>query len=151
MTVELQSVGSDSCENPSMSRYSNKGCRCEGCCALTRRYNYNYRKKNRETISQQRKYKRSKTDDIDARREYQLRRKFNLTSVEYDAILERQGGGCAICRQARDPNGRWLAVDHCHDTGRVRGLLCTNCNQAIGKLQDNPDRLRVAVAYLERQ
>jgi hypothetical protein len=59
--------------------------------------------------------------------------------------------GCGICGKATEP-GRWgnLHIDHCHKTGKVRGVLCSECNSAIGKLKDDPDLLRKAIVYLER-
>lgn len=74
-------------------------------------------------------------------------RKYGLEPGEYDRILERQGGGCAICKQpcARE---RRLSVDHCHSTGRVRGLLCQNCNAAIGMFKDDTALLFRAIDYL---
>ena len=78
--------------------------------------------------------------------EAMLQRVYGLTVADYNALLERQGGGCAICGQPR--NSHRLAVDHDHATGRVRGLLCAPCNHAIGSLRDRPDLLRSAIAYL---
>jgi hypothetical protein len=74
-------------------------------------------------------------------------RKYGLAPGEYDRILEHQGGGCAICKQpcARE---RRLSVDHCHSTGRVRGLLCQNCNAAIGMFKDDTALLFRAIDYL---
>ena len=70
---------------------------------------------------------------------------YGLSFDEYRAMLARQGGACAICRkQAREA----LAVDHCHVTGKVRGLLCFRCNVMLGLCADNPDRLRAVTAYL---
>lgn len=60
---------------------------------------------------------------------------YRLTPEEYDAILAFQGGVCAGCGEP--PRGIRLAVDHCHKTGRIRGLLCWLCNRAIGILRDN--------------
>ena len=60
---------------------------------------------------------------------------YRITEEEYDAILIYQRGVCAGC--GRPPNGIRLAVDHCHKTGRIRGLLCWLCNRAIGILRDN--------------
>jgi len=71
-----------------------------------------------------------------------------FTATEYDTLLTQQGGVCAICKVAPD-NQRKLAVDHCHQTGRVRGLLCTACNVALGYLQDNTERLQRAIQYLQ--
>ncbi|MBE1597221.1 endonuclease VII domain-containing protein [Streptomyces stelliscabiei] len=74
-------------------------------------------------------------------------RKYGLALGEYDRMLEQQGGGCAICKQpcARE---RRLSVDHCHSTGRVRGLLCQNCNAAIGMLKEDVALFFRAVNYL---
>lgn len=80
------------------------------------------------------------------KRRCELRRNYGLTPEDYDSLLHQQQGGCAICGQA--PNGRALNVDHDHVTGRVRGLLCDDCNQAIGKLKDDPQLLLRAAKYL---
>lgn len=64
-----------------------------------------------------------------------------------EAMYEAQDGRCAICRKPE--RWRYLSVDHCHGTGRVRGLLCSMCNTAIGKLGDNADGVRQALRYLE--
>lgn len=72
--------------------------------------------------------------------------RYGLTLDEYDALLN--GAVCAICRTASCSTGKRLAVDHCHVTGKVRGVLCNNCNRAIGLLGDNPDALLAAAAYL---
>ena len=78
-------------------------------------------------------------------------RKYNLTPTDYDALLQRQGSACAICGEGNPHNkqGRFN-IDHCHKTGRVRGLLCWRCNVAIGKMMDDPHRLRMAATYLEQ-
>jgi hypothetical protein len=78
-----------------------------------------------------------------------LRRWLGLTEEQYDALLHAQSGRCAICRRtsAEVPGGR-LHVDHCHATGRVRGLLCSPCNTAIGLFYEDPSRLIGAIAYL---
>jgi len=73
-------------------------------------------------------------------------RSLHLAEAEYDAMLERQGGVCAICKGKS--SGR-LVVDHDHATGNVRGLLCGSCNLALGLLRDDRGRLRAAMAYLE--
>lgn len=76
-----------------------------------------------------------------------LKSKFGITLDDYDAMLVAQGGGCQICG-APPAGDKRLAVDHCHETGRVRGLLCTPCNQALGLMRDDPNRLQRAIAYL---
>lgn len=75
---------------------------------------------------------------------------FTFTVEEYDAMLAAQGDGCAICGAATNKSGRRLSVDHCHDTGRVRGILCTNCNVGIGRFRDDPELVSRALEYLER-
>jgi hypothetical protein len=84
----------------------------------------------------------------------ELRRRYGMAPEDYESMSAAQGGVCAICGRAesRVARGRLLrlAVDHDHRTGRVRGLLCAECNVGIGKLGDSPDRLRAAAAYLER-
>lgn len=76
-----------------------------------------------------------------------LQRDFGLSEADYEAMLQAQEGACALCRKRPDV-GKHLAVDHCHKTGRVRGLLCMLCNTALGKFNDDPERLRDAIAYL---
>ena len=84
-------------------------------------------------------------------RDYQLMRKFGLTRQDYDQMLCEQGGGCAIC-ESENPGSKnkgQFSVDHNHETGEVRGLLCTRCNTALGSFKDNPEFLRRAISYLE--
>lgn len=83
-----------------------------------------------------------------------LRRHFKMTQEDYEALLEKQEGLCAICinPETMIRNGKLvrLAVDHCHVTGKVRGLACSNCNRALGLMGDDPALLRAAADYLER-
>lgn len=86
-----------------------------------------------------------------------LRRTFGITLEEYEAMEQAQGGLCAICNQAeteihpKSKTTRNLAVDHDHGTGQIRGLLCNSCNRALGLFRDNPQTVRSAAEYLERQ
>lgn len=73
-----------------------------------------------------------------------LKRQYGITEAERDEMIASQVGLCVICLKAPA-----VHVDHCHETGRVRGVLCFNCNSAIGKLGDDPDAVRRAAAYLE--
>lgn len=88
-----------------------------------------------------------------SRRTARLKHRYGITAAEYDAMYEAQGGCCAICGKhaidGRSPE-HWknkLAVDHCHDTGRVRALLCNDCNAGIGHLATERVAL-AAAAYL---
>jgi hypothetical protein len=79
-------------------------------------------------------------------RERQRRYQARLYGDDYDVLLARQGGVCAICKQK---SNRRLARDHCHSTGKRRGLLCMRCNTSLGLHNDDTDRLLAAAAYLE--
>ncbi|MBD5603569.1 MAG: endonuclease VII domain-containing protein [Candidatus Eremiobacteraeota bacterium] len=79
-----------------------------------------------------------------------MRSQYNLTPAEYEAMRIAQGGRCAICGYIPPDSRPRLAVDHDHKTNRVRALLCSNCNTGLGMLDDDPERLRAAAAYLER-
>tara|TARA_R110002167_G_scaffold543_8_gene2459 strand:- start:2199 stop:2624 length:426 start_codon:yes stop_codon:yes gene_type:complete len=79
--------------------------------------------------------------------ERQLLVKYGITVEDYNYKLEQQRGGCAICFQS-NTSGRRLAVDHNHDTGVVRGLLCGRCNIGLGQFGDNVDNLEAAIDYL---
>jgi hypothetical protein len=91
------------------------------------------------------------------RRDAYLRKKFGIGLADYERIHKAQGGRCAICRQEPSPvapggsrrftHGE-LVVDHCHETGRVRGLLCDLCNKGLGQFGDSAERLRAALGYL---
>lgn len=77
-------------------------------------------------------------------------RPYGIGIADYERMLAEQGGACAICRVTEPGRGRAVfAVDHDHDTDRVRGLLCLSCNVAIGLLRDSPAVLRAAALYLE--
>lgn len=73
--------------------------------------------------------------------------KYGISIEQYDAMFKQQGGVCALCGK-QNSAGRSLAIDHCHKTGVVRGLLCGKCNVGLGVLGDCSDRLMDAVRYL---
>lgn len=82
---------------------------------------------------------------------YSLKRRYGITSDDYVALLEKQHYKCAICRLDQCKTGRNFAVDHCHATGKIRGLLCSACNVGIGNLQDSVDLLEKAIKYLKEK
>ena len=92
-------------------------------------------------------------DNPERRRDMVLKSNHGITLKQYEAMLIAQGGVCAICGQPETKKLKGtlcnLAVDHNHSTGKVRALLCHNCNVSLGAMRDNPQRLRKAVAYLE--
>ncbi len=77
-----------------------------------------------------------------------LKCRFGITLEQFQTILNEQSGVCKICRKP-DPCNRALAVDHCHTTGRIRGLLCTRCNHGIGNFKDSVELLENAIQYLK--
>lgn len=77
-----------------------------------------------------------------------LRKKFGLSLEDYDAMMTKQDNRCAICGSYQ--TYKKLAVDHDHKTGKVRGLLCNDCNIGIGYLKDNEQTLENAIEYLKR-
>jgi len=84
-----------------------------------------------------------------------LKSTHGITVLEYDAMVEAQGGVCAACNLPethRNQHGPVrLAVDHNHETGAIRGLLCQRCNTSLGLLSDSPERIRGLLLYLENQ
>ncbi len=147
--------------------YANKGGRdgrrpdCKVCNLATRRAKYledpgkyiervqRWQRENPDRYKAKlREYAESGKKKISDRKSH-LKRKYGLTVEQYDEMLEGQGGGCAICgRPPRDDIA--LHVDHDHETGVIRGLLCFTCNNALGDLNDDPERLYKAATYLDR-
>lgn len=76
-------------------------------------------------------------------------KRLGLSEQDYLSMFAQQEGKCAICRRVETGRFAKLCVDHCHSSGRVRGLLCNRCNQALGLLGDSPETLRKATAYLD--
>lgn len=92
-------------------------------------------------------------NDIKAYRiAYNLRKKYGMTQEAFDAMLAGQGGVCAICGTSdfSAGNGQRPVVDHDHETGAIRGILCFGCNIGIGAFKEKLAIVRAAVAYLER-
>lgn len=77
-------------------------------------------------------------------------RQYGLTEQQYDEMVAACGGRCEICGEVPSGERPVLHIDHCHDIGVVRGLLCRGCNTALGHMKDDPDRLVAAAAYLRR-
>ena len=78
-----------------------------------------------------------------------LRRQYGISMKDFDGLAEFQGGKCAICFKSLDSINRRANIDHCHDTGVVRGILCSGCNTGLGHLGDNIQGLKRALYYLE--
>ena len=97
-----------------------------------------------------------KSKNLDKVRQYKWKARFGITSEQYTEMLISQGGVCAICEQEETAQHNTsnrvqkLAVDHCHSTGKIRGLLCQDCNRGISKFHDDTKRLGNAIKYLTR-
>lgn len=84
-----------------------------------------------------------------------LMKKYGIDAMQYHLLHEQCGGVCMICKQPESALDRWgkpkrLSVDHDHNTGFIRGLLCARCNPALGLFADNPELLRQAAQYLDQ-
>ena len=80
------------------------------------------------------------------KRHENLRRVLKISDVEYNTLIEKSQGRCAVCNKAVER----LCIDHCHDTNKVRGMLCHNCNTALGLVGDSVETLSNLIRYLER-
>ena len=84
---------------------------------------------------------------------YHKQKNYGISKEEYQALYEKQGGVCAICKQPETAITKGvqasLCVDHDHETGEVRGLLCSSCNSALGHFRDNTEILARAIDYLK--
>ena len=115
----------------------------------------------RDKIKASLQYKSWYSRNKDKRKQYdlewQIKYRYGITREEYIQLLLKQKGVCAICFlpetiiDKRTNEFRKLAVDHCHTTGKVRGLLCSHCNHGIGKFKDNTKLLKSAIYYLEEK
>ena len=80
--------------------------------------------------------------------EYRIKKTFDISIEEYNEMFSKQNGECAICGIHQKDLNRRLAIDHCHTTNKIRGLLCGKCNCGIGNLEDNIELLKKAIKYL---
>jgi len=97
-------------------------------------------------------YEENKKELLVRMRECSLWRAYKITQKDYERILEDQNFKCAICL-SNEPGRRlqnYFSIDHCHDTGRIRGLLCDQCNKGLGHFRDNVLFLKSAIEYLQR-
>lgn len=85
--------------------------------------------------------------DPTKRKNNKLKHKYGIDILRFEEMVAEQDNCCAICNEefTKTPH-----VDHCHESGEVRGLLCMYCNTGLGKFRDDPERLSNAITYLER-
>lgn len=82
------------------------------------------------------------------RQNYNLIGRYGISTEQYESLLSAQKGACAICTITKCATGKRLAVDHCHSTQKIRGLLCARCNLLIGAAQESNDILNATIKYL---
>lgn len=92
--------------------------------------------------------KNGKITSKEYNRKVSLKSNYGLSVRQYDKLYNEQGGKCAICKTPQSELKKNLCVDHDHKTGKVRGLLCTLCNQGLGSFRDNQSNLEDALYYL---
>ncbi|MFD9637263.1 endonuclease VII domain-containing protein [Streptomyces violascens] len=118
--------------NPDHRAYGRRQRRCKIC---VRKQTGAYQRENRERATE-------------LQRAWRFKNSYGITLHDYDRLLLEQGGVCAICQGPSGSASTRLHVDHCHVTGRVRGLLCRPCNKGIGAFRDRSGAIRSAISYL---
>jgi len=138
-TLDISHFGKDKNRKDGITFY------CRSCINA---YCRSYSRKNPSILKKSKdKYRKNKRKY----RDWELRRIFGITIDQYEELLKKQNHVCAICNNAEQSRkSKTLAVDHCHKTGKVRGLLCSNCNLGIGNLQDSISIIESAIEYLSK-
>lgn len=113
-------------------KYKNKPIYSSECKECSKKRTIEYGKKNKEK-----------------RRNAAIKHRYGITNKDYDELLEKQNNLCAICKSNLNSK-RKFDIDHCHSSGKVRGLLCSLCNTGLGKFRDNIDFLNEAINYLRK-
>jgi hypothetical protein len=137
-----------------MSHFQPNGYQCRECRNEKQRAYWaalpeEVRIERRNNGEYQRRYRANNPEKVKAMsRKTHIMRKFGMTTEEYENLLLVQNGVCAICENPCE-TGMNLAVDHNHTTGKIRALLCKNCNTAIGLLKENTDTMTKAINYLQ--
>jgi hypothetical protein len=128
--------------------------RCRSCRnAQNRHYFANHpemRKKHNDLNKEKRKEYYSTPENKLKLRNNHLKKGFNLTHEDYEEMLKKQNGVCLICKRHRVASNKGhMTIDHCHATGKIRGILCSWCNRGLGVFEDNVQFLKNAIKYLK--
>lgn len=133
--------------------------RCSACSEIYYRNRNSRRQKEwrkanpeREKASQNKSNRKRLADPafLQRKREDAMRRAYGISPEQFATLLESQGGKCALCFGPPNGPGDRLHVDHCHNTKRIRGLLCAKCNTLLGLAGDDPKLLARAIKYLKQ-
>ena len=124
--------------------YNNKfRSQCKQCDILR---STNWKKNNYQRVREiKSKWKKNNPNKI---RNEKLQYKYGITNEIYDKMFNLQNGCCKICSKSQSEFKKKLAVDHCHITGKIRGLLCDKCNKGLGHFDDSTEILEKAKNYL---
>lgn len=117
---------------------------CKPCFS---KINIEYKKKNPDSVKVTRKkeYKKNVKRYIDAN----YKKKYGISLIDFEEMKKKQNNLCEICKNT-NPSKRRFHIDHCHKTGKIRDLLCHNCNRLLGGAQDNVEILWKAIDYLKK-
>ena len=123
--------------------------RKDGCNSQCKQCVRNYQTENKSRFKQH--YQDNKPRFALRARRNHLRREYGISLDDYQNLLKNQNGVCKICKRHENKNLQGgLSVDHCHKTGKVRGLLCRECNAGLGKFKDDIEIMQTAIEYLKQ-
>ncbi len=112
-------------------------------------YDKRFRVENKDKILGDKINRKLSGKSYEEARRSMLKAKYNISIEDYDNLVKLQDGKCKICKTTKYPGkGKCLHVDHDHQTGEIRGLLCTKCNLGLGHFEDNIEYLTKAIEYL---
>jgi len=135
------------CENESSKKYQSEN--KEKCKEAWARYRIKHREKRLEYCREYRKNNPEKFKEYDKIGNQKKRQKlYGISPEQFDTLLENQGDRCIVC-STNSPGKKGWCVDHCHETGRIRGILCGKCNMGIGLFDDSTEILKKVISYLE--
>jgi hypothetical protein len=131
---------------------------CNICGKLYGLHHYNKCKSKKNGIRGECKYCQSNTrkkysiNNYDSYNEYirKIKRIYGVSKEDYEDMYSKQDGCCSICGKKESESNRRLHIDHDHKTGKVRELLCSNCNTTLGKVKDRIDILYKCIKYLKK-
>lgn len=117
--------------------------------AVTLRTNHCFMTKDERKVYNDSYNKKLRANNPEKLKGYKLKAKFGMNINQYNELFKKQNGCCLICKKHQISLSKALAVDHCHQSNKIRGLLCSSCNIGIGHLQDNVKVLQAAIDYLQ--